>query len=107
MTPVYGALHVLAAPVVLAGPYVDDAAYQLLRERASLTQPQQRGRVDVVEPIPLVHELLIEKDAEASQQHRVHVGIDAAVIVERQNAEQVAVAIGAAIALAIDVRMRL
>ena len=96
------ALQVLAAPVVFARRNLDHAAHELSRELATLAQPHERRRVEIVEAIPLVDELLIQEHAEAAQQHGIHVGVETAVVVQRENPEEIAVAVHARVALAVD-----
>ena len=86
---------------------LDHAANQLSSKLAARAQSHQRVTAQTVVPVPLINELLIEKHSEASKQHHVHVDVHAAVVVQRQNAKQVAVAIDARVALPVNLPVRL
>src|SRR5262249_2439808 len=74
--------YVLAPPVVLPRRNLDQPLYELARKLAALAQPHEGRRVLVVEIVPLIEKLLIEKDAKAPQQNGIHVGVHPAVLVQ-------------------------
>ena len=99
------AAHVLAPPVVFAWRELESALNQFTGELAPLPQSHQRGRVEIVGPVPLIQKFLIQQHSEVAEEHRVHVGVHAPIIVQHQNAEQIAVAIDARVTLAVDPRV--